>query len=521
MNKKISLCLWGILLLEFLYIFTFLLNYDLAWMNSEKFGVRKWILSNGPQWKAEDWSKFLNIDVIECNPYRLSRPLSNFVEVVDSKWRASFWNSMTPHPAVSIQWPFMFILLPWLLYQTFVNMGCFPFVALTGVAVYVASVGFLGPLVMLFHPAKNLANFFGVLSMFFFSLGYKQLPIGEKSGTLPKVNGGILLAGFMALFLGFFSDETGIYLYMVAVLLFHRLWLQLWKIKRYVSLSGLLLLPLLYFLSIKFFLPYLHWLYKGTWIHLNDYESCPSFKTLLWPNWDFFWQNTKYLFADHPHLLINYKQLLAYPWILSIQVIYVMAALLMIFLFFKALFKSDGRSENFIPLIAAGILLMAGYCFFQTFQLSENVKAWGIWWYGSLFSFIYVFPMVFFLQFVFSHYQNLQKWIVVVAFIFVLNGLAFGTYRLAVFKLQNLNRSAYSFMGIFKGTVDPYTSFTFHRALERSYCKRMYAHLYWRHWKNLPEDVDPVQKDKCYSGVLAADFYFMTEENGYLPSELH
>jgi hypothetical protein len=48
----------------------------------------------------------------------------------------------------------------------------------------------------------------------------------------------------------------------------------------------------------------------------------------------------------------------------------------------------------------------------------------------------------------------------------------------------------------------------------------MYAHLYWRHWKNLPDDVDPLEKNKCYSGPLAADFYFMTEENGYLPSEL-
>src|SRR5580704_15833722 len=101
MTKKIPVWLWGILLLEYLFIFTFLLNYDLAWMNSEKFGVHNWILSNGPQWKNEDWTKFLNIDVIECNPYRLSRPLSNFIEVVDTKWRASLWNIMTPHPALS------------------------------------------------------------------------------------------------------------------------------------------------------------------------------------------------------------------------------------------------------------------------------------------------------------------------------------------------------------------------------------------------------------------------------------
>src|ERR1039457_2257549 len=100
-----------------------------------------------------------------------------------------------------------------------------------------ASFGFLGPLVMLFHPAKNLVNFFGVLSMFFFSLGYKQSFQSQK-----KISAGVLVAGYTALFLGFFSDETGVYLYMLGLLLFHRLWLQLWHDKRFGMLSGLILL---------------------------------------------------------------------------------------------------------------------------------------------------------------------------------------------------------------------------------------------------------------------------------------
>ena len=516
MNKKITLGLWGVLLAEYLFIFLFLLNYDLAWMNPEKFAVHQWILSNGPHWESTDWSKFLHIDVIELNADRLSRPLSNLIEVIDTKWRASLWDIIPPHPSLSLQWPLMFILLPWLLWRTFVNMGCFSFVALMGVCVYIASVGFLGPLVMLFHPAKNLVNFFGVLAMYFFSLGVKPSPHLHKGGGR-----GVLWAGFLSLFLGFLSDETGVYLYVMAIVLFHRLWLQLWHDRRYGLLVALFMLPLVYGVTIKFFMPYVHWAVRGVWVHFNNYECYPSFKSLFWPNWNLFWQNTKFLFADHPHLLINYGQLSAYPLLLGVQIMYVAVVLLMIFLFFKALPHSDRQQSIFLVLMAAGILLMIGYCFFQTFQLSQNAKVWGIWYYGSLFSLIYIFSLVFFLQFVFSHYQWLGRWSVILVLVFVLNGLVFSTYRIAAFKHQNLNRAGYSFVSIFKGTVDPYQLYSFHGVLERNACKAMYTRLYWRHWKNLPEDVDPGQKEKCYSGVLAADFYFMTEENMYLPSELH
>ena len=159
-------------------------------MNPEKFAVHQWILSNGPHWEGQDWSKFLHIDVIELNADRLSRPLSNLIEVIDTKWRASLWDIIPPHPSLSLQWPLMFILLPWLLWRTFVNMGCFSFVALMGVCIYIASVGFLGPLVMLFHPAKNLVNFFGVLAMYFFSLGVKPSPHLQKGGRAGCFMGG-------------------------------------------------------------------------------------------------------------------------------------------------------------------------------------------------------------------------------------------------------------------------------------------------------------------------------------------
>ncbi|MDE2028071.1 MAG: hypothetical protein KGJ11_05990, partial [Candidatus Omnitrophica bacterium] len=350
-------------------------------MNPEKIGVHAWILSNGSHWQTGDWTKFLNTQAIELSADRLSRPLSNFVEVVDTKWRAWAWNFITPHPSLSLQWPFMFILLPWLLYRTLVNMGCFPLAALTGVCIYLASPGFLGPLVMLFHPAKNLANFFGILGLYCFSLNYKKLP------SLPQNGGrGVVIAGYSALFLGFLSDETGLYVYLAALLLFHRLWIRLWQEKHYGLLSGWLILPVLYLISIQIILPYLHWIVLGSHVHLNGYESYPSIKSLFWPDWSMLWLNSRFLFADHPHWLINYKQLAEYPLLWTIQAVYVLTFLYLIFLFFKSLSRSDVQQKAFLKLLAIGIVLMAGYCFFQTFQLSRNAKAWGVWWYGSLFS---------------------------------------------------------------------------------------------------------------------------------------
>ncbi|MDE1921228.1 MAG: hypothetical protein KGJ09_06650 [Candidatus Omnitrophica bacterium] len=522
--KKTSFVVWLILVVEFLYIFAFLMNYDFAWVNQEKFGVHQWILSNGSQWHKEDWTKFLNINVIECNPYRLSRPLSNFVEVVDTKFRAWLWNFIPPHPSLSLQWPFMFILLPWLLYQTFVNMGCYPFMALAGACLYISSPGFLGPLVMLFHPAKSLANFFGVLSMYFFSINYKRefsLPKNEEASRQRRGGGVLFIAGLLALYLAFISDETGLYMYVVVLLLFFRLWLRSWQEKRYGIFAGLLAMPILYWATIKVFLPYLHWAVMGVKINLASYESYPSLKSLFWPNWHFLWLNTRFLFADHPHLLINYKQLLSHPLILSIQIVYVLLFLWMVFLFFRSALKNknDPRQIDFLKLTVIGVLLLLGYCFFQTFQLSKNAKAWGIWWYGSLFSLIYTVALVFFLQFICSHYQWLRKWSAVIIFIFVLNTMTFTTYRLAICKMQNLNRTAYSFMDIFKGRVDPY-GFDFDEFFDKSYCRQMYTYMYWLHWKGLPDNIDPRKINKCFSRYLSSDLYFFTEEDGYLPAEL-
>jgi hypothetical protein len=515
MNKKIPPSLWIVLILEYLFIFIFLLNYDLAWMNPEKFGTHQWILSNGPQWKAEDWGKFLNIDVIEYNPDRLSRPLSNFIEVINAKWRAWCWHFMLPHPALSLLWPFLLILLPYLLYLTFLNMGSYPCLAFTGICVYLATLGFLGPLVMLFHPAKGLVNLFTVSAMFLFSIPYRKLP------SIPNSPQWALGAAFISLYLGFISDETGLYAYVIALVLFYRLWIQLWRNKHYLSLTGLLSLPLIYLVTIKYILPWIHWLVRHKSVHLNNYESYPSIKNLFLPDWTNFWQNMRFLLNDHPHWWFDYNKLLIHPVLGGIQIIYLLFYMLIIGAGGMTLFKNHARKldKNFAQLSALGILLLIGYCFFHTFQLSKNAKIWGIWWYGSLFSLIYVFTLVFFLQFVFSHHQRLSKLAVLLTMVFVINGLAFTTYRIAIFKKQNLNRNEFKFQDIFREKMDVYQYFNFENTLARSNCKRMYTYLYWQKWRSKQSQIDPARVESC-KNLLNGDIYFPIETL-YLPIELN
>ena len=171
MNKKaLYVSLWVILLLEYTYIFLILLNYDLAWMNPEKFWTHAWILKNGSRLRWEDIVRSFNINVIELNPDRLSRPISNFFEVLDTKFRANCWNFIPPHPSFSFLWPLLFVVLPVFLYKFFINMGCDLPIAFSGVCLYLSSIGFLGPIVMLFHPAKGLVNFTSVVSLWASSL---------------------------------------------------------------------------------------------------------------------------------------------------------------------------------------------------------------------------------------------------------------------------------------------------------------------------------------------------------------
>ena len=514
--NKIAPAFWGVLLFEYAFIFLFLFNYDLAWMNPEKLAVEPWILANGSQWQQEDWTKFLNIDVIEQIPDRLSRPISNFVEVVNTKWRAWAWNFMVPHPALSLMWPIMLTVVPFLLYRTFVNMGCYPYVAFASMCIYLSTIGFLSPMVMLFHPAKNLVNLFAALTLFLCSLLYKRtLQNTHLTGIY-----WISLAVFICLYLGFLSDETGLFVYGMVIILFMPVWLKLWKQRDFGILSGFVILPIIYALTLKVFLPWCHWVVRGRKIDIGTYESYPSIQSLFWPNWEHFWQNVLFLFGEHPRWITDYGILLSHPVLFALQLVYCLTSVFVAFLAVKILIKKPAEfsaSKRFFQLAAISILLMIGYCFFHTFQLSRNAKVWGVWWYGGMFSLVYVFVLAFVFQSVCMHHDKIMKWLVCILAVFILHSLVFTTERIAVFKMQNIDRVDYNFKDIFKSKLDGYKFFNFKDSLQRSSCKKLFTYMLWQGRKgHLLKGPDASKAELCQN-ILKNDFCLKVSKDICMP----
>src|SRR3989338_7448237 len=155
MVKKILLFVFTV---ELLYIFGILFNYDNAWIHPEKIQSHAWILSNGPALTWEDWARGIDTGRVEGSQARISRPFSNMLELLNAKFRVWMWQFIPPHPSFSLTWLMNFILVPPLLYLFFRHMGCTWEIAFGGMMFYIATIGFLGPLIMLFHPGKAMVN---------------------------------------------------------------------------------------------------------------------------------------------------------------------------------------------------------------------------------------------------------------------------------------------------------------------------------------------------------------------------
>jgi hypothetical protein len=505
---------WGVLLLEYIYIFSVLFNYDISWMNPEKFWTHGWILENGNGLRWEDFTRAFNINVIELNPDRLSRPLSNLLEVLDTKFRASCWEVIPPHPSFSSLWLPFFIALPILLYKFFKNLGCHYSVAFAGTCLYLTSVGFLGPIVMLFHPAKSVANFLAVVSLWLISLMYK------KTKDLPRDFEGAKIAGFKAnylgaiavMFLGFFSDETGLFLYVINLIVLFPI---LNKAKERKMLWGIYcLIPLVYLFVLRIVLPYIHLVLRGHAVNVSQYENYPHISSLFFPDLRSLWTNLCWLFSDYPHILSHAHNVISCVPFFILQLVYVLIFIWLVYLFSRNNLLSVWGQRSFL---FVGLLI--AYGFFQTFQLSANVKVWGVWWYGSLFSLIYFVAFTFLLQKVFEEQAMVQKFFGLIVVIMVAESLIYTTYKLAIFKQQNLNRNNYTFTKIFNGTINPYAEFDFKDSMEKSKCKYLYTLLQWAQIKHKQiAPVDPATIESCK--VKMRNNVYFPIETLYEPIEL-
>ena len=131
-NSFVKWGLWIAFAGQLIYTFGILLNYDNAWIHPEKIQTHQWFLSNGPALQWEDLARGIDTDRIECGMPRITRPLSNLLELINAKFRVWLWNFIPPHPSLSLTWIVNFTAVPILLYLFFKNLGCNGEIALGG-----------------------------------------------------------------------------------------------------------------------------------------------------------------------------------------------------------------------------------------------------------------------------------------------------------------------------------------------------------------------------------------------------
>jgi len=482
------------LFIIYVYTFCVLMNYDLTWVEFEKLKTHIWILENGKQWQWAEFAKALNTKIIEIDPNRLTRPLSNLVEVIDAKFRANLWDYIPPHPALSLQWPFLFIGLPLLLYKLFRNFDCQPIIALAGMSLYLTSAGFLSPIVELSHPAKSMVNFFSILCLVVITRLYRtgkeqNVSIKEVPHFWPIMAG--CLGWAMVTFL---SDETGVFLFVVLGFIFYPLLLKFKE--KAVFIASFFLLPIVYFIIIHFFLPWLHLIANQRPVDLGAYRDFPKLSSLFFPNWHNLFTNAYLLFAVHPNLKWNFAPLATHPFLIFLQCVYSLAFTYLTGLFIFIIFKTKSLSSR-LKQILAGVILLIAYIFFQTFQLSHNVLVWTVFWYGCPFSLIYYATLTLILQFLWegSRGKVFKRLLPLIIFIFTVHGLMTSTYLTRIFKNQRYDPGYFYYPSIFDGVINTYQYFDMSKSLQSSKCRYIYSLLYWGKVKNKKIDLGPLSKD--------------------------
>ena len=157
--RAFTLAVFGFVIVAYLF------NYDMNWTNPEfsKMNIPNAMMTgHAYTWKDVARSfDFMSFDFVPR-----ARFLSHFFEIINIKLRVFLFQFLPPHPSFSITWIVTLILSPLFLYRLVLLWTGNTVRAWTSLALYVCSTGYLSSMVMLFHPAKTLAHFFIIFSLY-------------------------------------------------------------------------------------------------------------------------------------------------------------------------------------------------------------------------------------------------------------------------------------------------------------------------------------------------------------------
>lgn len=192
--------------------FQFSLDRENAWMLPEVFIWKQGEFKEHVNFHWTDLKLGMDTQLFEFSS-RNSRPVSTYVEILDSRIRAMLWRFIPPHPNLSLVLLISLVLSPLLTYRWLRLIGLPRAPATAGALVFLFSPGNLSTSVMLFRPAKALTNAFllGVLVML-----QKRENSQHDLEYAPAKKG--LFGLLLLICFGLFCDETALLVFpMLAV----------------------------------------------------------------------------------------------------------------------------------------------------------------------------------------------------------------------------------------------------------------------------------------------------------------
>jgi hypothetical protein len=202
------------------YLVGYFADYSHWFIHPHQFEVHlPMLLSDGPEFHLRNFGKIFQLfDPSENRP----RFLTYAVILLNLHLRMWLYEWFVLFPPFSVGWVFELLLGPFLLYRLIMNLTGVRAAALTGLLVYLTSVGFLSGFGMPLAPGKPLTNVVFITVLYLCSEVKKRAAPGRLFLEVPGCRG-MRSAIFMILLGGLFLDEVPLFAFALPPLFFPEL----------------------------------------------------------------------------------------------------------------------------------------------------------------------------------------------------------------------------------------------------------------------------------------------------------
>lgn len=206
---------WLALFIATACMVTLLTDYAAVWEQPENIVRHQEILSSPDADLRETMLRSFDWEVMEAGAPRLTRLLSNALDVADFRFRTWFHRAVFPHPSVSLAWLFGLGLTPLVIFLTFREIWRSSTLARYGVALYLSLPSTASLATMHFRSGKSVAVFcMALLCHLLVRIASARLG-GRPPGETRRLQMGICVV-FLT---GLFADEIGFFSLLAILLL--------------------------------------------------------------------------------------------------------------------------------------------------------------------------------------------------------------------------------------------------------------------------------------------------------------